>query len=69
LRAAALTRIEATPAAVAKWTDHVKALGEGLLMNEIDSWIQGYLVALPVPRRPRAARRRQRAVAAATAAR
>ncbi len=30
-----LTRIEATPAGVADWTDHVKALGEGLLMNEI----------------------------------
>jgi cation diffusion facilitator CzcD-associated flavoprotein CzcO len=36
-----LTRIEATPAGVAQWTDHVKALGEGLLMNEIDSWMTG----------------------------
>jgi cation diffusion facilitator CzcD-associated flavoprotein CzcO len=36
-----LTRIEATPAGVADWTDHVKALGEGLLMNEIDSWMTG----------------------------
>jgi len=26
---------------VAQWTDHVKALGEGLLMNEIDSWMTG----------------------------
>ena len=36
-----LTRIEATSAGVADWTDHVKALGEGLLMNEIDSWMTG----------------------------
>ena len=36
-----LTRIEATPAGVAEWTDHVKGLGEGLLMNEIDSWMTG----------------------------
>jgi hypothetical protein len=26
---------------VAQWTDHAKALGEGLLMNEIDSWMTG----------------------------
>jgi cation diffusion facilitator CzcD-associated flavoprotein CzcO len=32
-----LSRIEATPAGVAHWTEHVKSLGEGLLMNEIDS--------------------------------
>ena len=36
-----LTRIEATSAGVADWTDHVKALGEGLLMNEINSWMTG----------------------------
>jgi cation diffusion facilitator CzcD-associated flavoprotein CzcO len=36
-----VTRIEATQAGVAQWTDHVKALGEGLLMNEIDSWMTG----------------------------
>src|SRR6266566_3141794 len=36
-----LTRIDATPAGVADWTDRVKALGEGLLMNEIDSWMTG----------------------------
>jgi cation diffusion facilitator CzcD-associated flavoprotein CzcO len=36
-----VTRIEATSAGVAEWTDHVKALGEGLLMNEIDSWMTG----------------------------
>ena len=28
-------------ASVADWTDHVKALGEGLLMNEIDLWMTG----------------------------
>ncbi|MBV9016049.1 MAG: NAD(P)/FAD-dependent oxidoreductase [Alphaproteobacteria bacterium] len=36
-----VTRIEATPAGVAQWTDHVKASGEGLLFNEIDSWMTG----------------------------
>jgi len=36
-----LTRIEATEAGVASWTDHVKELGVGLLSNEIDSWMTG----------------------------
>ena len=36
-----LTRVEAPPAAVDEWTDHVMALGEGLLMNEIGSWMTG----------------------------
>jgi cation diffusion facilitator CzcD-associated flavoprotein CzcO len=36
-----LTRIEATAAGVADWTSHVKSLGEGLLSNEIDSWMTG----------------------------
>jgi cation diffusion facilitator CzcD-associated flavoprotein CzcO len=36
-----LTRIEATAAGVAEWTDHVLALGEGQLMNEISSWMTG----------------------------
>jgi cation diffusion facilitator CzcD-associated flavoprotein CzcO len=36
-----LTRIEATQAGVAHWTEHVKGLGDGLLMNEIDSWMTG----------------------------
>ena len=36
-----MTRIEATQADVAQWTEHVKALGEGLLANEIDSWMTG----------------------------
>ena len=31
-----LTRLEATPEGVKSWTDHVKALGEGLLSNEVD---------------------------------
>ena len=34
-----LTRLEATPEGVASWTDHVKALGVGLLSNEVNSWI------------------------------
>jgi hypothetical protein len=36
-----LTRVEATPAGVTAWTDHVKACGVGLLSNEIDSWMTG----------------------------
>jgi cation diffusion facilitator CzcD-associated flavoprotein CzcO len=36
-----LTRIEATAAGVDEWTDHVLALGEGQLMNEIGSWMTG----------------------------
>jgi cation diffusion facilitator CzcD-associated flavoprotein CzcO len=36
-----LTRVEATPSGVASWTDHVKALGVGLLSNEVDSWMTG----------------------------
>jgi cation diffusion facilitator CzcD-associated flavoprotein CzcO len=40
-RAHDLTRIEATAAGVAAWTEHVKALGTGLLSNEVDSWMTG----------------------------
>jgi cation diffusion facilitator CzcD-associated flavoprotein CzcO len=36
-----LTRCEATADGVASWTDHVKALGVGLLSNEVDSWMTG----------------------------
>ena len=36
-----LTRIEATQPGVAQWTEHVKGLGEGLPMNEIDLWMTG----------------------------
>jgi cation diffusion facilitator CzcD-associated flavoprotein CzcO len=36
-----LTRLEATPEGVASWTDHVKALGVGLLSNEVNSWMTG----------------------------
>jgi cation diffusion facilitator CzcD-associated flavoprotein CzcO len=36
-----LTRVAATAAGVASWTDHVKALGVGLLSNEVDSWMTG----------------------------
>ncbi|MBV9560916.1 MAG: NAD(P)/FAD-dependent oxidoreductase [Bradyrhizobium sp.] len=36
-----LTRLEATEAGVESWTDHVKALGVGLLSNEVDSWMTG----------------------------
>jgi cation diffusion facilitator CzcD-associated flavoprotein CzcO len=36
-----LTRLEATPKGVESWTDHVKALGVGLLSNEVDSWMTG----------------------------
>jgi cation diffusion facilitator CzcD-associated flavoprotein CzcO len=37
----ALTRVEATAAGVESWTDHVKALGVGLLSNEVNSWMTG----------------------------
>jgi cation diffusion facilitator CzcD-associated flavoprotein CzcO len=40
-RAHGLTRVEATPDGVQSWTDHVKELGEGLLSNEVDSWMTG----------------------------
>ena len=36
-----LTRIDATPSAVAEWTNHVDELGQGLLMNEVGSWMTG----------------------------
>ena len=36
-----LTRVEATETGVTTWTDHVKALGVGLLSNEVDSWMTG----------------------------
>ena len=41
-RQSSLTRVEATAAGVTSWTDHVKALGVGLLSNEINSWMTGY---------------------------
>jgi cation diffusion facilitator CzcD-associated flavoprotein CzcO len=40
-RARGLTRLEATSTGVELWTDHVKALGAGLLSNEVDSWMTG----------------------------
>ena len=36
-----LTRADARPEAVAGWTEHVKAVGTGLLSNEINSWFTG----------------------------
>jgi cation diffusion facilitator CzcD-associated flavoprotein CzcO len=36
-----LTRVEATATGVTAWTDHVKALGVGLLSNEVNSWMTG----------------------------
>jgi cation diffusion facilitator CzcD-associated flavoprotein CzcO len=36
-----LTRIEATTAGAAAWTDHVIASSEGLLFTEVDSWMTG----------------------------
>lgn len=36
-----LTRMEATPEGVQSWTDHVNALGVGLLGNDVDSWLTG----------------------------
>ena len=36
-----LTRSEATPEAVASWHEYVLAQGEGLLTNQVDSWMTG----------------------------
>jgi cation diffusion facilitator CzcD-associated flavoprotein CzcO len=36
-----LTRVDASPEAVAAWTEHVKAVGTGLLSNEVNSWFTG----------------------------
>ena len=36
-----LTRVMATPKGVKDWTDYVLDLGEGLLQNEIGSWMTG----------------------------
>ena len=41
MRERGLTRADARPEAVAAWTDHVKAVGTGLLSNEVDSWFTG----------------------------
>src|SRR5215472_2076710 len=48
-----LTRIEATAAGVADWTDHVLALGQGQLMNEIGSWMTGVNRNVEGKQRPR----------------
>ena len=36
-----LTRVEATAAGSAAWTDHVIEASEGLLFTEVDSWMTG----------------------------
>ena len=36
-----LTHADPRPESVAAWTDNVRAAGEGLLTNEIDSWMTG----------------------------
>ncbi len=41
MQARGLTRAEASPEAVAAWTEHVKQIGTGLLTNEVDSWMTG----------------------------
>jgi hypothetical protein len=41
-RKSSLTRVAATATGVTAWTDHVKALGVGLLSNEVNSWMTGY---------------------------
>jgi len=37
-----MTSVEATATGVTSWTDHVKALGVGLLSSEVNSWMTGY---------------------------
>jgi len=41
MRERGLTRVDVRPGAVADWTDHVRAVGAGLLSNEVDSWFTG----------------------------
>ncbi len=41
MRERGLTRVEAPPEAVAGWFEHVKAVGSGLLSNEVNSWFTG----------------------------
>jgi cation diffusion facilitator CzcD-associated flavoprotein CzcO len=48
-----LTRIEATAKGVEEWTDHVLALGEGQLMNEVGSWMTGVNRNLEGKQKPR----------------
>jgi cation diffusion facilitator CzcD-associated flavoprotein CzcO len=48
-----LTRVEATAAGVDEWTDHVLALGEGQLMNEVGSWMTGVNRNVEGKQRPR----------------
>jgi hypothetical protein len=36
-----MTRADPRPEAVAAWTENVRVAGEGLLTNEIDSWMTG----------------------------
>ncbi|MCA6098308.1 flavin-containing monooxygenase [Bradyrhizobium australafricanum] len=40
-KARGLIFLDATPEGTADWTEHVKALGVGLLSNEVDSWMTG----------------------------
>lgn len=35
------TYVEATPEACVQWTEHVHKCSEGLLANEVDSWLTG----------------------------
>jgi hypothetical protein len=42
VRESNLTSVEATATGVTSWTDHVKALGVGLLSSEVNSWRTGY---------------------------
>jgi len=41
MNARGLTRADAKPEAVAEWYEFVKSKGEGLLSNEVDSWMTG----------------------------
>ncbi len=41
MQAHGLTRVEATPAAVAAWMDHVMETAKGQLALEVDSWMTG----------------------------
>lgn len=42
-----LQRVEATEQGMEEWTEHVRQCGQGLLANEVDSWLTGVNTNLP----------------------
>lgn len=40
-QAEGITRVEPTPEAVERWTEHVIACSQGSMINDVDSWMTG----------------------------